>query len=92
MASSCWARRLYFSRATLKVLLIAGLVGNPIDLTRVLSLLAVGGPEFFGPAGVTLIKLTGSPTLAGLFGVAALLIWVVVPVLLAMRIFRRQSL
>jgi Cu-processing system permease protein len=83
---------LYFSRATLKVLLIAGLVGNPIDLTRVLSLLAVGGPEFFGPAGVTLIKLTGSPTLAGLFGVAALLIWIVVPVLLAMRIFRRQSL
>lgn len=83
---------LYFSRATLKVLLIAGLVGNPIDLTRVLSLLAVGGPEFFGPAGVTLVKLTGSPTLAGLFGVAAMLIWVVVPVLLAMRIFRRQSL
>jgi Cu-processing system permease protein len=83
---------LYFSRATLKVLLIAGLVGNPIDLTRVLSLLAVGGPEFFGPAGVTLVKLTGSPTLAGLFGVAALLVWVVVPVLVAMRIFSRQSL
>lgn len=83
---------LYFSRATLKVLLIAGLLGNPIDLTRVLSLLAVGGPEFFGPAGVTLIKLTGSGTTAGLVGLAALLIWVVVPVLVAMRVFSRQSL
>jgi len=83
---------LYFSRATLKVLLIAGLLGNPIDLTRVLSLLAVGGPEFFGPAGVTLIKLTGSATLAGLVGLGALLIWVVVPVLVAMRVFSRQNL
>lgn len=83
---------LYFSRATLRVLLIAGLVGNPIDLTRVLSLLAVGGPEFFGPAGVTLVKLTGSATLATVFGLAALSVWVVAPVLVAMWIFRRQSL
>ena len=83
---------LYFSRATLKVLLIAGLVGNPIDLTRVLSLLAVGGPEVFGPAGVTLVKITGSATLATAFGLAALSVWVVVPVLVAMWIFRRQSL
>ncbi len=83
---------LYFSRATLKVLLITGLVGNPVDLTRVLSLLAVGGPEFFGPAGVTLVKLTGSQALAGAAGLAALALWTVLPVAVAVRIFSRQNL
>lgn len=83
---------LYFSRATLKVLLLAGLLGNPIDLTRVLSLLAVGGPEFFGPAGATLIKMTGSTPMAGLIGLAALALWVVIPLLISIRIFSRQNL
>lgn len=83
---------LYFSRATLKVLLLAGLLGNPVDLARVLSLLAVGGPEFFGPAGATLIKLTGSTAVAGLIGMTALAVWIVVPLVIAIRIFSRQNL
>jgi Cu-processing system permease protein len=82
---------LYFTRATLKVLLILGLLGNPVDLTRVLSLLVVGGPEFFGPAGATLVRLTGSATLAGGLGIAALLLWIVAPVLVSIRVFSRQS-
>ena len=82
---------LYFTRATLRVLLIAGLLGNPIDLTRVLSLLVIGGPEFFGPAGATLVKLTGSAALAGAFGMAALLLWIVVPLMVSIRVFSRQS-
>lgn len=57
-----------------------------------LSLLQVGGPHLFGPAGATLIKLTGSGAIAALVGIAALSVWVVVPVLLAMRIFERQNL
>ena len=83
---------LYFSRATLRVLLLTGLLGNPVDLTRVLSLLAVGGPEFFGPAGATLIKMTGSSTVASLIGLAALALWVVIPLLISIRIFSRQNL
>ena len=83
---------LYFSRATLRVLLLTGLLGNPVDLTRVLSLLAVGGPEFFGPAGATLIKMTGSSTVASLIGLAALALWAVIPLLISIRIFSRQNL
>jgi hypothetical protein len=60
-------------------------------LTRVLSLLVVGGPEFFGPAGATLVRLTGSATLAGGLGIAALLLWIVAPVLVSIRVFSRQS-
>lgn len=82
---------LYFTRATLKVLLIAGLLGNPIDLTRVLSLLVIGGPEFFGPAGATLLKLSGSVAAAGAIGVVSLMLWIVVPLLVSIRVFSRQS-
>ncbi|NIM19375.1 MAG: ABC transporter permease subunit [Candidatus Latescibacteria bacterium] len=83
---------LHFSHATLKVLLLAGLTGNPVDLTRVLSLLVIGGPHFFGPAGATLIKLTGSASVASLLGLAAILLWIVIPMLVSIRVFSRQNL
>jgi Cu-processing system permease protein len=82
---------LQLSRAALKVVLLAGLAGNPVDLTRVLSLLAVGGPHLFGPAGATLIKLTGSPLGASIMGLIALLLWAAVPVLISLRVFARQD-
>ena len=83
---------LYLSPAVLKVVLSIGLLGNPIDIARVLSLLQVGGPHLFGPAGATLIKMTGSSFLASMVGLAGLLIWVVVPVLISIRIFKKQDL
>jgi Cu-processing system permease protein len=83
---------LHFSRITLKVLLLAGLVGNPVDLTRVLSLLVVGGPHLFGPAGATLVKSIGSVLAAGLIGLAALALWSVIPVLISVRRFAKQDL
>jgi Cu-processing system permease protein len=83
---------LYLPPSVLKVVLLGGLLGNPIDVTRVLSLLEVGGPHLFGPAGATLVGLTGSPLVATLLGLVALLVWVVAPVALATKIFNRQSL
>ena len=83
---------LHFSRATLKVLLLAGLVGNPVDMTRVLSLLSVGGPHFFGPAGATLIKLTGSTVVAMVIGLAAMFLWILLPLVASIRLFSRQNL
>jgi hypothetical protein len=74
------------------VLLLAGLLGNPIDLTRVLSLLVVGGPHLFGPAGATLVKATGSVLGAGLIGLLALLFWVGIPIAVSVRCFARQDL
>jgi len=58
----------------------------------VLSLLQVGEPHLFGPAGATLVELTGSPALATVFGLLALVFWVVVPVVLSTRIFELQNL
>jgi len=86
------ASTLYLPAKILKTTLLVGLLGNPVDLARVLSLLQVGGPHLFGPAGATLIKLTGSAGVATAFGLAGLLLWVVVPLFVAVRLFKRQNL
>jgi Cu-processing system permease protein len=83
---------LYFPPAVLKSTLIVGLMGNPIDIVRVLSLIAVGGLEFFGPAGATLLKLVGSEWLAMLYGFFGLLGWTVIPLIISFKIFSRQNL
>jgi len=83
---------LYLSPAVLKTVLLAGLMGNPVDIARVLSLLQIGGPHLYGPAGATLVKLTGSAAMATLYGVLGLLVWVAAPILVSMKIFERQNL
>ena len=86
------ASTLYLPASVLKTTLLVGLLGNPVDLARVLSLLQVGGPHLFGPAGATLVKLTGSTATATAFGLVGLLLWVVVPLSVAIKLFKRQSL
>jgi len=83
---------LYLPASVLETTLLVGLLGNPVDLTRVLALLEVGGPHLFGPAGATLARLAGSPMHATLFGLAGLLVWLTVPVAISTRIFGRQNL
>jgi Cu-processing system permease protein len=83
---------LYLTPAVLKTVLLAGLMGNPVDIVRVLSLLQIGGPHLYGPAGATLVKLTGSAGMATLYGVLGLLVWVVAPIFVSMKIFDRQNL
>jgi len=48
-----------------------GLGWNPVDTVRVLSLLRVGGPDLYVPAGATLIKLTGSAAASTAVGLAS---------------------
>jgi Cu-processing system permease protein len=86
------ASTLYLPASVVKQVLLVGLMGNPVDVARVLSLLQVGGPHLFGPAGASLVGMTGSATAATLIGVAGLLIWVVTPVAVSTTIFKRQNL
>jgi Cu-processing system permease protein len=86
------ATTLYLPAKVIKTTLLVGLLGNPVDLARVLSLLQVGGPHLFGPAGATLIKLAGSVPVATAVGLVGLLLWVVVPLFVAVRLFQRQNL
>ncbi len=73
--------------ATLKALL-----GNPVDMVRVMSLISVGGTTVFGPAGASLTKLLGSSASIGLLFSGMLLLWIVLPLGAAILLFRRQSL
>lgn len=86
------ASTLYLPLSVLQPGLLVGLLGNPIDLARVLSLLQVGGPHLFGPAGATLVKLAGSVGVATAAGLLGLLVWVVAPLALAVQVFRKQNL
>jgi len=83
---------LYLPAKILKTSLLIGLFGNPVDIARVLSLLHVGGPHLFGPAGATLVKLAGSTVMATVVGIVGLIAWMVIPVLLAIWVFNRQDL
>ena len=83
---------LYLPVKILKSVLLFSLLGNPVDLVRVLSFLAIGGPEFFGPAGATLLKMTGSEWIAVLIGLTGLTIWIVLPIIVSMKIFSKQNL
>jgi Cu-processing system permease protein len=83
---------LYFTPKILKYILLFALSGNPIDLTRVLSLIAVGGLEFFGPAGATLYRLAGTEWLAIIYGLIGLILWMIIPLFISVRIFSKQDL
>jgi len=83
---------LYFTPQVLKYSLIFSLLGNPVDIARVLSLISIGGLEFFGPAGATLLKMAGSSTLAMLYGLIGLTLWIIIPFFLSIKIFSRQNL
>ena len=86
------ATTLYLPPNVAKNVLLVGLGGNPVDVVRVLCLLQVGGPPLFGPAGATLIKLTGSATIATAIGLAILAAWIVIPLVIAVWVFKRQDL
>lgn len=86
------ATTLYLPPAVARNVLLVGIGGNPVDAVRVLSLLQVGGPPLFGPAGATLVKITGSATIASAVGLGIIALWIVAPVAIAVRVFKRQDL
>jgi Cu-processing system permease protein len=68
------------------------LFGNPVDLVRVGSMLALGEPAVFGAAGAALLKFLGGPASAMLMLLSALLLWIAVPLATAMCVMNRQDL
>jgi Cu-processing system permease protein len=68
------------------------LFGNPVDMVRVAGLMALDGASMFGAAGAALIKFLGGAFRGGLVLLAALLVWILVPLLVADRALRRQDI
>jgi Cu-processing system permease protein len=74
----------------LQTVLFPALLVNPVDLSRVLTTLAVGSGSMFGPTSAVLMRLFGSETGLAL-GLTVLAIETVLPAVLAVRTFRRRD-
>ncbi len=77
---------------TANQLIFISLFGNPIDLARVGSLIAMGDPAVFGYAGAALVKFLGGPSLANLALIGGLLSWILAPLIVSARVLRRQDI
>jgi Cu-processing system permease protein len=75
----------------LQVVLFPAMLLNPVDLTRVLTTLAVGSGALFGPTSAVLVKTFGSSGGIAL-ALAVLALETALPVALATWMFRRRDL
>jgi Cu-processing system permease protein len=68
---------------TANLVVFLSLFGNPVDLTRVSSLITLGGATIFGAAGSALLKFFGGggASLGVLIG--ALILWTILPIIAA---------
>jgi hypothetical protein len=70
--------------------LFPALLLNPVDLARVLTTLAVGSGALFGPTSAVLMRSFGS--VGGItLGLLVLLAESVIPMLIAIQVFRRRD-
>ncbi len=75
----------------LRIVLVAGIFLNPVDLARVTALLVLRGSAVFGSAGTVLVQVFGVG--AGLWAMLAVLVlWTVVPLSVAGIILRRRDM
>jgi Cu-processing system permease protein len=80
------------SGPTATTALFISLFGNPVDMVRVASLLTLENAAIFGPAGAALLRFLGGPLLSGVAIGGGLLLWLVLPVLIADRRLRQLDL
>ncbi len=75
----------------LSVTLVLFLLLNPVDLVRVLGIITLDSVTAFGATGASLMRMFGSVG-APLVLLVALVAWMLLPILGALRIFRRADL
>jgi hypothetical protein len=74
----------------LETVLFPALLLNPVDLARVLTTLAVGSGALFGPTSAVLMRAVG--TSGGIaLGLTVLAVESVIPMLVAVRVFRARD-
>ncbi len=68
------------------------LFGNPVDMVRVISLMALDGKDIFGAAGAALMRFLGGEPASVLLLLAGLTMWVVLPIVYSQRLLSRQDI
>jgi len=79
-----------FRGVSLQSILLPAVLINPVDLTRVLVVLATGSGALFGPTSAVLMRVLGSSGGVAL-GIAALAVQLAVPLLAGAWMFRRRD-
>ncbi len=71
---------------------MVSLLGNPVDIVRVLSLITLNSPEIFGPAGAAFLKFMGGSLQTYLILTADLILWLFATSFLSIKIFSKQDI
>jgi Cu-processing system permease protein len=77
---------------TANTALFLSLFGNPVDMVRVASLIALDDVAIFGAAGAALVRFLGGGALSIALLVTGLAAWIVLPLVAAGRMLRRQDI
>lgn len=81
-----------FKERTANLFIFLSLFGNPVDMVRVSSLIALGDTSIFGAAGAALVKFLGGRVTSHLILWAALVVWAVAPFFIASRVLEKQDI
>ncbi len=68
------------------------LLGNPVDIVRVLSLITLNSPEIFGPAGAAFLKFMGGSLQTYVILIADLILWFIATTFLSIKILSKQDI
>jgi len=72
--------------------LFLSLLGNPVDMVRVASLISLENIAIFGASGAALVRFLGGVTQSVIVLVAGLVLWVFVPCVASIRMMLRQDI
>lgn len=77
---------------TANTFILVSLLGNPVDMVRVASLIVLDGKQIFGVAGAALVRFLGGDIASLLALMGGLTLWVIVPLFLSQRLLEKQDI
>lgn len=83
---------LQFPGKSASSILMYGLLGNPVSITRVASLIALDSATVYGASGAALVREAGGNEGAILIALTALTVWIAAPIVAAIRVLNKQDL
>ena len=79
-------------RGASNVLLFLSLLGNPVGMVRVSSLIILDNVTIFGAPGAALLRFFGGSLASLIALIVSLALWVAVPILIARRLLQKQDI
>ncbi len=81
-----------FTERSANIFLFTSLLGNPVGMVRIASLIVLDGKEIFGAAGAALMRYVGGERAGLALLLGALALWIILPILAARAVLKRQDI